>query len=112
MDAVHAIVLIAHFLGAAGILVGTIGTWLGGPAPLFAVALWSARVQVLTGLVLAGIAFADDEANVLKLIVKLVVALAVAGIIESSAGKAQRRNPMAIAAILTFANAAIASSWN
>lgn len=115
MNAVHGVVVIAHLLGVVALLVGGIGA-LVRPTGIFpTILLWAARVQVLTGLVLAALAIFgaddDDPANAPKLAVKAVVALGVAGLAES--GVRRKARPLIIGAVvLTLVNAAIASMWH
>lgn len=112
MDATHQFFVIVHSLGALAILVGAIGVWAGGARGFLYTLLWSARIQVLTGVVLAVLAFIDDEASPLKLVVKLLVALVIAGLAESSARREPRRTLMAAVTALTIVNIAIAVAWN
>src|SRR5690554_5928124 len=104
VDTTQTILAIAHSIGAILVLVGAIGTWIKGAKSFRAIMVWSARFQVLSGVVLAILAFIDDEANPAKLAVKLLIALAVAGLAESAARRDVRAPIMAAIVVLTVAN--------
>lgn len=77
------------------------------------VMVWGARLQLLTGLALMGVAIADDlDVNHTKLGIKLLIALAVVALAEISAGKQKRgaANPtlVHIAGVLALVNVVIA----
>lgn len=111
MDTTQKILVIAHSIGAVLVLVGAIVTWINRAQVFRAVMVWSARFQVLSGVVLAILAFIDDEANAAKLAVKLLIALAIAGFAETAARRAVRAPIMAAIVVLTVANIAIARAW-
>jgi len=121
MKLFNEIVVVLHLLGMAAI----IGGWLAVRHDVRVVPaiLWGARAQVLTGLILAGIASMDkeDPPNHAKLGVKLVVALVVLAMTEmansrqnraggsgAAAGVASKVN---LAAYLAILNVAIAALW-
>ncbi len=101
--------LALHFIGLAAILAG----WLvyRRSAIVDALSVWGARIQVLTGLVLVGIAEAlATEArpvNHAKIGVKLVLALAVVVCYEMANAK-QRKDPKADVRMLVTAGAGLA----
>lgn len=77
------------------------------------VMVWGARLQLLTGLALMGVAIADDlDVNHTKLGIKLLIALAVVALAEISAGKQKRgaASPtlVHIAGVLALVNVVIA----
>jgi hypothetical protein len=112
MDAVHSVLVILHSVGAIAIVIGAIGSFFGGKKAWLAILLWAARIQFLTGLILAILAFVNDEANVLKLVVKALVALAVAGLAEM-VQRRPNRTPLLIGILaLTIANIAVAVAWH
>lgn len=111
MDTTQKILAIAHSIGAVLVLVGAIVTWIKGAKVFRAIMVWSARFQVVSGIVLAILAFADDEARPAKLAVKLLIALAIAGLAENAARRDVRAPIMAAIVVLTLANMAIASVW-
>ncbi|WP_046471351.1 hypothetical protein [Allosalinactinospora lopnorensis] len=80
MDIVYSALMFLHFLGLAGILSGFLMQLMTGHAKAPKVMLHSSLLQLLTGLLLVGVAEmgADAEVNHIKVGVKLVVAFAVA----------------------------------
>ena len=84
MKLFNEIIVVFHLLGMAAI----VGGWLAVRHDLKIVPaiLWGARVQLLTGLILAGFASMDkeDPPNNAKLGVKLLVALVVVALSEST----------------------------
>jgi len=76
------IVVVLHLLGMAAI----VGGWLAvrSDARVIPAILWGARTQLVTGIVLAGLASMDkdDPPNNAKLGVKLLVALVVLVLVE------------------------------
>ena len=114
MDAVHAVLVIAHLAGVIALLVGGIASLVRPAGKLAPVLLWSARIQVVTGVVLAILAIAAPEegesANYPKLAIKLLVALGVAGSAEVGTRR-KSRALIAVAVVLTIVNAGIASAW-
>ncbi len=84
MKFVNELVVLIHLLGMAAIVGAYLATRGQGRLPM--AMLWGARAQVLTGLVLAGIAEMDKDEppNHMKIGVKLLVALAVLACVEVS----------------------------
>lgn len=111
MDVLHTVLVIAHSVGAIAIVVGAIIALASKKTGLRGILLWSARVQLVTGVILAILAATSDEgANWPKLAVKLVVALAVAGMAE--VGVKRGAKPLFIGAlVLGIANIAVAVAW-
>jgi phage-related holin len=101
-----------HSIGAIAILIGAIGSFFGGKKVWLAILLWAARIQFLTGLILAILAFVDDEANVFKLIVKVLVALGVVGLAEAVQRRPNRTPLLVGVIVLTIVNIAIAVAWH
>ena len=89
MTILEHVVLVLHLLGMAAI----IGSWLANLHDLRARAamVWGARAQIVTGIMLLGLvqanAEAGDKPSMAKYTVKLVVALAVAGLVEVAAAR-------------------------
>ncbi|GAA1152464.1 hypothetical protein [Ornithinicoccus hortensis] len=121
MEFVYNLVVGLHFVGLVALLVGyviavTRKTEPVAPGPLM---VWGARAQVLTGLILVGLGEAalDHDFNHTKIGVKLVVAIAVAALVEISNGRNRRgatASPILVhvAAVLVIANMLIAFTWN
>lgn len=120
MEFVYNVTVVAHMLGLAALVGGylvAVTQRADGVAPN-SVLVWGARIQLLTGLVLVGIAEGalDSEINHAKIGVKLVVSLAVAALAEISAGRARRSQPgvgglVHAAGALAILNVAVASLW-
>lgn len=137
MDLLYNLLVAGHVLGLAaligGYLVGATlrpprgtepgrdrppgGGTAGGPWP-GPVMLWGARAQVVTGLLLVGMAemTSDDPLNQVKIGVKLVVALAVAALTEIAAGRGRRGRPVADGMVhaaggLAVVNVLVATLW-
>lgn len=93
MDLVYDGVVALHLLGMAALVGGyLVVATRAEPLTVPAVLLWGARAQVLTGLVLVGLAEAvlDTEVNHAKIGIKLVLALVVGWLAEGAAGRARR----------------------
>lgn len=121
MELVYDLTVVAHMLGLAALIGGYLVavTRSGEGLVPNVVMVWGARVQLLTGLILVGVAEAalDAELNHTKIAVKLVVALAVAGLTEVAAARARKDKPVAAgmvhaAGVLGVVNVLVASLWN
>lgn len=112
MDILHKVLIITHFIGLAAIL----GPWL---AQLTAQAkrvtmtmVWGARAQVVTGLALAAlVSMGDGDVNHMKLGIKLILALAIAGVAEVGKKKESNNTFWLLAGLLTLANVIVAVVW-
>lgn len=93
MDVVHKILLALHLLGMAAIVGGWLVTRSSGTG-VSSVIVWGARAQIITGILLVGLAQSNKEddftVNNTKIAVKLVLALVVAAMAEIAAGRAKR----------------------
>jgi hypothetical protein len=114
MDVVQNIVVLAHLLGMAAIIGSAVFVARGVATPAL---LWGARAQLITGILLVGLAeSADDPLNRTKVGVKLLVAVAVVACAEIAAAKerkGQGARPQLVhaAGALALLNAAIAVLW-
>ncbi|MDA8368538.1 MAG: hypothetical protein M0026_01535 [Nocardiopsaceae bacterium] len=111
MEFIYAIFVFLHLLGMAGILSGFLMQLITGSDKSPKVILHSSLLQLVTGLVLVGLAeMGDAEVDHIKIGVKLVVALAVAVV-----GVLNLRKPAtglaATAGILTVLNVGVAVFW-
>ena len=90
MDFLYSLIVVTHFLGLAALIGGWIATRVGSTA--LSPVVWGARVQLLTGILLVGIAemSSDAELNHVKIGVKFVVAIAVVAAAEMANAKAKR----------------------
>lgn len=114
MDALQTVLLILHFLGLAAILGGSLEQWRTGGKLTSPVTLWGARAQLLTGLALAGLVSAGDEADApspAKLAVKLLVMLAVVAVAEMNAKKDKIPHSARLIVAMTAVNVVVAVAW-
>ena len=120
MDFVYNLVVVLHLLGMAALVGGWAAFALKG---LDTVELMSigARAQILTGLVLVGMAEGisslDQHLNHPKIGVKLVVAIAAVACIEIARGRAKRGGPLNRGLVMASGglgvlNVAVAALWN
>ncbi|MBB5916997.1 hypothetical protein BJY24_005909 [Nocardia transvalensis] len=90
MTFVYNLVVVTHILGLAAV----IGGYASGQPKVNEVMVWGARAQIITGLVLVGMADGIDSLDkhlvMAKVVVKLVVAVAVAGLAEVAHADAKR----------------------
>jgi hypothetical protein len=116
MTVVYNLVVVTHLLGLAAV----IGGYAAGQPKVSGVMVWGARAQIVTGLVLVGMADSlhslDKHLVLAKVIVKLVIAVAVAGLAE--VGHADnKRGKVApalthAAGLLAIANVFVAVLWH
>jgi hypothetical protein len=116
MDVVRYLLIVAHLLGMAAIVGGWFAV-LKAPRVLQPM-LWGARFQVLTGILLWGVlesGAADDagDPDRVKLTIKLIIGIAVAGLAESNVKKGDQVNPRLVHLIgaLAIVNVLIAVLW-
>lgn len=111
MEALRLVLYILHMIAMLAIVVGPA---IAGRGHL--VQVWGARIQLLLGLGLTGIAEAgDDPVNHAKIGTKLVVMIAVLACAEIGNGRSKRgengRTLALVAAGLAVVNALIAFLW-
>lgn len=114
MELLRNLLVVAHLLGMAAIVGGYLVS-LRAPA-LPSTVVWGARAQVVTGLLLVGLlesgAIPDADPDRVKVGVKLLVALVVAGLAESQ----RRKDPVPSWAfhavgLLAVVNVLVAVLW-
>ncbi|MGN6752131.1 MAG: hypothetical protein ACTHJJ_06210 [Intrasporangium sp.] len=92
MDVLQKIILVLHLLGMAAIVGGWVAT--RGTRKVSEVVVWGARAQLVTGLVLVGLAEATkDEGSSLnhtKIGIKLLIAICVVAFAEIGRARAKR----------------------
>ena len=115
MEILEHLLVLAHLLGMAAIVGSAVFVARGAVTPAL---VWGARAQLLTGILLVGLAEAGDEddLNMVKITVKLVVAIAVVACAEIAASKerkGQGARPQLVnaAGALALLNVAIAVLW-
>jgi len=117
MSFVFNLVLVLHLLGMAAI----VGGWfVVARSPRIAEPIvWGARAQILTGLILVGLAeagWSDHKPDNAWVAVKLLVALAVVALAETTRAKNKRGesfNPNLVHAVggLAVVNVLVAALW-
>ncbi len=114
MAALQTFFVIAHLVGMAAIVGGALEQWPAGKRRISAVMLWGARAQIVTGLILVGLiqAIEPDEANNVKFAVKVLVALAVAGLAEVGFRRQKADRMWAAVLVLTLVNVTVAVAWH
>jgi hypothetical protein len=119
MTFVYDLVVVLHLLGMAALVGGWLATSRGVGAT--DVMVWGARAQVLTGLVLVGLAESvdslDKDLDMAKIGVKLAVAVAAAACIEIARGRSRRlggdaRALVTAAGVLGVLNVLVAVLWS
>ncbi|NKY51774.1 hypothetical protein [Nocardia vermiculata] len=116
MTVVYNLFVIAHLLGLAAI----IGGYAASRPTVSQVMVWGARAQLVTGIALVGMAEGidslDKDLDMAKIVVKLVIAVVVAGLAEVAHADAKRGKAIAwmadAAGILAIANVFIAVLWH
>ncbi|MGC1206778.1 MAG: hypothetical protein WA880_02350 [Ornithinimicrobium sp.] len=122
MDLVYNVLVYTHILGLSALIGGyfavAAASRSGGRFVPSAVMVWGARAQIITGLVMVGLAEAvlDNDLNQVKIGVKLLVALAAAWLVEKGAAQSRRDEVVPAgmvhaAGALAMLNAAVAVLW-
>ncbi|WP_067856565.1 hypothetical protein [Nocardia shimofusensis] len=82
MDVVYNLIVVTHFLGLAAL----IGGYAAGQPKVNEVMVWGARLQIVTGVILVGLAESIDslgkDPDMAKIGTKLVISLVVAAFAE------------------------------
>lgn len=115
MSTLQDVLLFAHLIGMAAILGGFFAV-MTAPRAIGAM-VWGARAQLLTGLAMVGVSESQHwSTNHTWVAVKLVVAVAVAGLLEVAASKEKKGESAAplvqAAAALAVVNIAVAVFWH
>lgn len=121
MDFIYNLFVVTHMLGLAAVVGGYLVAATRSAEGLVPnpVMLWGARLQLLTGLILTGLASGaldDMDVNHTKIAVKLVVALAVLALTEIAAARSRKGQLVAPgmvhgAGVLAIINVLVASLW-
>ena len=117
MDLVYNLLVVLHLLGMAAVVGGWIAVRSG--RTVTAPVVWGARAQIVTGVLLVGIASAikDDEheVNNAKVAVKLVVALVVVAAAEIGNARSKRGQDagtlLDVAGGAAVVNVGVAALW-
>ncbi|GGK36754.1 hypothetical protein [Nocardia camponoti] len=116
MEFVYNLVVVAHLLGMAAV----VGGFVASRPAISNLMLWGARAQIITGIVLAGMASGIDslhkDPDTAKLAVKLVIALIVVALCEIGHADAKRGKQITwmtnVAGVLAIANVFVAALWH
>ncbi|KAF0844919.1 hypothetical protein [Nocardia caishijiensis] len=116
MEFVYDLAVVTHLLGMAAV----VGGYVAARPVVSELMVWGARAQLITGLILAGLASGLDslgkEPDTTKLAVKLVIAIAVAGFAEVGRADAKRGKKVDwmtdAAGGLAIVNVLVAVLWN
>ncbi len=113
MELLITIFWILHLVATAAIILGWLGS-LWRTSLGIAVMAWAARSQLLIGVILINLTFAQGP-NYLKLMIKIVLAVVVVGLIEVAGARLKRdiKAPTLVAAAagLTLLIAALSFWW-
>ncbi|MCM6775354.1 hypothetical protein NDR87_16250 [Nocardia sp. CDC159] len=115
MTVVYNLLVVAHLLGLAAV----VGGYAAGQPVVNEVMVWGARAQIITGVVLVGLAESIDSLDkhliMAKIVVKLVIAVAVAGFAEVGRADAKRGKMIPwmthAAGLLAIVNVFVAVLW-
>lgn len=113
MNALRIAILVLHFVGLAAIIGPAFEQLKSATKKITKTMVWGARAQVVTGVILVGLAYANDIAvDNGKISVKLVIALAIAAVAEMTA-KRTNAPKWAYWAVsgLTLLNIIVAVAW-
>lgn len=116
MTFVYNLMVTAHLLGMAAV----VGGYVAGQPRVSELMVWGARIQIVTGIVLVGMAESihslGKDPNMPKIITKLVVAVLVAAFAEMGRADAKRGKDVAwmthAAGGLAILNVFIAVLWH
>ncbi len=112
MTVLRIVLLILHFVGLAAILGPFLDQLRAQTRRITTTMVWGARAQIVTGLALVGVAYATDhEPDHVKIAVKLLIALAVAGVAESMRKREDPRLGYWLIGALTLVNVVVAVAW-
>ena len=118
MQLVYDLVVVAHLLGLAALVGGWLVLLAGAGST--SVMAWGARAQLVTGLVLVGLAEGvsslDEDLDHAKIGVKLVIAIAAVALIEIGRARTKRGQDgsglLRAAGALGALNVVIAAAWH
>ncbi|GAB4586438.1 hypothetical protein [Nocardia sp. IFM 10818] len=116
MDFVYNLMVVAHLLGMAAV----VGGYAASQPRVSELMVWGARAQLITGIILVGMAESIDslgkDPNMTKIGVKLVVSVAVAAFAEMGRADAKRGKAVPwmthAAGGLAIVNVFIATLWS
>ncbi|WP_280236963.1 hypothetical protein [Nocardia cyriacigeorgica] len=90
MDLIYNVVVVTHLLGMAAV----VGGYAAGQPVVSEVMVWGARLQLITGVALVGLAESidslDKDLNMVKIGIKLTISVLVAAFAEMGRADAKR----------------------
>lgn len=115
MDFVHTLLVALHLLGMAAVVGGWFAVRTGGKSFPSSI-VWGARAQLLTGILIVGLAEMDGATlNYAKITVKLVLALLVVAMAEIANANSKKRKDYSrqldVAGLGAVAAALVAALW-
>ena len=112
IEIAETVFVLLHMIGLAGLVAAGI-LELAGKMGAKAAAFHSGLLQLITGIVLVGLMYAEDEApNNTKISVKLLVLLAIIGLAVVNRRKPElNKTAYVVIALLAVVNAVIAWAW-
>lgn len=112
MDTLKNIFVFIHFLGLAALIGGAFVQWNAAVKQASPTMVWGARVQLITGIILlALVEMTEKQVHHAKFAVKLVVLIAILGILESSRRRGLSNGGFMAAMWLSILNVALALFW-
>ncbi|WP_194813645.1 hypothetical protein [Nocardia sp. XZ_19_385] len=116
MDFVYNLVVVTHLLGMAAV----VGGYAAGQPKVNEVMVWGARAQIITGVILVGLAESIDslgkDPNMMKIGIKLVISVLVAAFAEMGRADAKRGKDIPwmthAAGGLAIVNVLVATLWS
>ncbi|MEV6280754.1 hypothetical protein [Nocardia sp. NPDC051832] len=115
MEFVYNLVVVTHLLGMAAV----VGGYAAGQPKVNEVMVWGARAQIITGVILVGLAESIDslgkDPNMVKIGIKLVISVLVAAFAEMGRADAKRGKDIPwmthAAGGLAVVNVLVATLW-
>jgi FtsH-binding integral membrane protein len=113
MDLLRQLLLVVHLVAFAALLGGLLGQAKATQKAVHQSTIWGARIAFLAGLLLVGVLESGDaEVNHAKVGVKLLIGLAVVGLLEARRKKGLTDGLYWLVVGLTVANVAVAVLWS
>ena len=112
MDILKTIFVFIHVLGLAALIGGAFVQWNAAIKQASATMIWGSRVQLITGMILlALVEMTEQQVHHAKFAAKLVVMIAILGILESSRRRGLSNYGFLTSFGLLVLNVALALFW-
>jgi FtsH-binding integral membrane protein len=113
MDILRQLLLVVHLVAFAALLGGLLGQAKAAQKAVHQSTIWGARIAFLAGLALVGVLESGDaDVNHAKVGVKLLIGLAVLGLLEARRRKGLTDALYWVVTGLTVANVLVAVLWS